>query len=70
LEREIDARIRRPASRGNYICPAGESLQLGIADGCADRIHVGIPMADDDRLHGAEESGGTTLREEKSKGVV
>ena len=51
FEDEIDALIRVAGARGEDVRVAGEALELCVADGRADGIHVGIFVADDDRLH-------------------
>ena len=70
VEREINPRIRRPASGGNHIGPAAEPLEFRAADGRADRIHVWILVADDDGLHGAEKSRDRARREAETAGEV
>ncbi len=51
-EHEIDAFVGVAGATGDDIGYAGELLQFCVGDGCADGIHVGVFVTDDDGEHG------------------
>ena len=53
---EINARVRLAAAGGDDILPAGQAFEFRVAERCADGIHVGILVTDDDSLHAAQKS--------------
>ena len=53
---EINARVRLAAAGGDDIFPARQPFEFRVAECCADGIHVGILVADDDSLHAAQKS--------------
>ena len=56
MQGKIDPGIGRSAARGDHVLPSGKTLEFGVSDRRTDRVHVRILVANDDGLHGAEES--------------
>ena len=53
-EDEIDAFVGVSGSSCDDIVHSGEALEFCVGEGCADGVHVGIFVTDDDREHGGE----------------